>query len=70
MARFQTSAFPIWRKRGASIAASGANLPRSTCSLCVFGNLKRAWVLANVFGTQDEHAERITEILEMQDDKE
>jgi alkylation response protein AidB-like acyl-CoA dehydrogenase len=29
--------------------------------------LKRAWVLENVFGTQDEHAERIAEILEGQD---
>jgi alkylation response protein AidB-like acyl-CoA dehydrogenase len=28
--------------------------------------LKRAWVLENVFGTQDEHAERIAEILENQ----
>lgn len=26
--------------------------------------LKRAWVLENVFGTQDEHADRIAEILE------
>jgi hypothetical protein len=25
--------------------------------------LKRAWVLENVFGTQDEHAERIADIL-------
>lgn len=29
--------------------------------------LKRAWVLENVFGTQDEHAERIAEILEALD---
>jgi len=28
--------------------------------------LKRAWVLENVFGTQDEHAERIAEILDNQ----
>ena len=31
--------------------------------------LKRAWVLENVFGTQDEHAERIAEILEAQADQ-
>lgn len=30
--------------------------------------LKRAWVLENVFGTQDEHAERIADILDQLDD--
>jgi alkylation response protein AidB-like acyl-CoA dehydrogenase len=29
--------------------------------------LKRAWVLENVFGTQDEHAEKVAEILEALD---
>ena len=67
-----------WRVVSARLAAGEAAIRNGRACIQVHGGMgftwevlahyffKRAWVLENLFGTQDEHAERIAELLEAQ----